>query len=251
MRGGLFQSPKLIAMARRLHESREFRDWLLPGGGGQMNGQLISDGALRCVTGALLTVLWSWSREFGKQCGDDCFLPFIRVSDLDNIAGAPGVGEAMEIVGWAKGETDPVGVCLPNFFDSHNVPITAAERQRAYRERKKTEQRVTPALHARVTNALPEKRREESKEKHIKRKPPTPFSAPSIEEVTAYCQERGNTVNPQVFVDYYQARGWKLTSGLAMKDWRAAVRSTWEHSRYNDEQASRVATAEDAKDWVP
>lgn len=62
--------------------------------------------------------------------------------------------------------------------------------------------------------------------------PPTPqkaprrFTPPSVEEVAAYCRERGNSVSPQRFVDFYAAKGWRVGSA-AMKDWRAAVR-TWE-----------------------
>lgn len=54
----------------------------------------------------------------------------------------------------------------------------------------------------------------------------TRFSPPSVDEVTEYCRERGNHVDPATFVDFYTARGWKAGSA-AMKDWRAAVR-TWE-----------------------
>lgn len=62
--------------------------------------------------------------------------------------------------------------------------------------------------------------------------PPTPqkaprrFTPPSVEEVAAYCRERGNSVSPQRFVDFYAAKGWRV-GNAAMKDWRAAVR-TWE-----------------------
>jgi hypothetical protein len=49
---------------------------------------------------------------------------------------------------------------------------------------------------------------------------------PSFEEVSAYCGERKNAVDPQKFVDYYTANGWKVGRN-SMKDWRAAVR-TWE-----------------------
>ena len=138
MRGGLFSSPKLIAMSRALHTNREFREWLTPGGGGTMNGQLVSDYALRCVTGALLCVTWSWSREFGKSLSNgDCLLQHITIDDIDGIACAPGVGAAMERVGWAKSTTDDSGVILPNFFTDMNIPATNAERQKAYRQRKK------------------------------------------------------------------------------------------------------------------
>ncbi len=52
------------------------------------------------------------------------------------------------------------------------------------------------------------------------------FAPPSLDEVKAYCKERGNTVDPQHFVDYYQSNGWKVGRN-PMKDWKAAVRS-WE-----------------------
>ena len=52
------------------------------------------------------------------------------------------------------------------------------------------------------------------------------FVIPSIEEVAAYCIERGNTVDPQKFHDYNQSKGWKVGTA-PMKDWQAAVRY-WE-----------------------
>ena len=54
----------------------------------------------------------------------------------------------------------------------------------------------------------------------------TTFKPPTVEEVRAYCRERGNTVDPETFVDFYSAKGWMLGKNK-MKDWRAAVR-TWE-----------------------
>ena len=54
------------------------------------------------------------------------------------------------------------------------------------------------------------------------------FTAPTIEEVIAYCKERGNRVDPERFIDYYTSNGWKVGKN-PMKDWKAAVR-TWERS---------------------
>jgi len=53
------------------------------------------------------------------------------------------------------------------------------------------------------------------------------FIPPTVDEVRAYCQERGNTIDAEAFVDYYTARDWELKPGQKMKDWRASVR-TWE-----------------------
>lgn len=52
------------------------------------------------------------------------------------------------------------------------------------------------------------------------------FKPPTVEEVSEYCRERNNGINPQRFVDYYTANGWKVGKN-AMRDWKAAVR-TWE-----------------------
>ena len=54
-------------------------------------------------------------------------------------------------------------------------------------------------------------------------------SHPSLEEVRAYCLERNNGINPESFIDYYTANGWKVGRN-PMRDWRAAVRQ-WEQRR--------------------
>ena len=54
------------------------------------------------------------------------------------------------------------------------------------------------------------------------------FAPPTVEEVKAYCQERKNSINPQAFVDYYDATGWVQGKGKPIKDWKATVR-TWEN----------------------
>lgn len=70
-----------------------------------------------------------------------------------------------------------------------------------------------------------DKTRLDSKESKPK-KPASRFQKPSLDEVMAYCRERGNSVDASRFIDYYESNGWKVGKN-AMKDWRAAVR-TWE-----------------------
>lgn len=65
------------------------------------------------------------------------------------------------------------------------------------------------------------------------KKPDRVFRAPTVDEVRAYCLERKNDVDPQRFVDYYQARGWMIGKSK-MKDWKAAVR-TWEKPKPHHE----------------
>ena len=54
----------------------------------------------------------------------------------------------------------------------------------------------------------------------------TRFTPPTLDDVIAYCQERGNSVDAERFVSFYESNGWKVGKN-PMKDWRAAVR-TWE-----------------------
>lgn len=60
----------------------------------------------------------------------------------------------------------------------------------------------------------------------VKRSTRKVFSPPTVEEVRAYCTERGNSVDPEAFVDFYASKGWMIGKNK-MKDWKAAVR-TWE-----------------------
>ena len=52
------------------------------------------------------------------------------------------------------------------------------------------------------------------------------FEKPTIEEITAYCKERGNGIDALSFFDYYESKGWVIGKS-PMKDWKAAVRN-WE-----------------------
>ncbi len=56
-------------------------------------------------------------------------------------------------------------------------------------------------------------------------KPPqTRFSPPSVDEVKAYCQEKGYRIDPEHFVDFYQSNGWRVGKN-PMRDWKAAIRN--------------------------
>lgn len=82
-------------------------------------------------------------------------------------------------------------------------------------------------------------------------KPAKTSRRPTVEEVAAYCRERGNGVDPQQFIDHYAARGWKYKGGLAMKDWKAAVR-TWERNEFNTgDNGRKKATGTGRPSTVP
>ena len=78
--------------------------------------------------------------------------------------------------------------------------------------------------------------------KGSKEKPLARFTPPTVEEVALYCQERGNSVNAQRFVDFYAAKGWKIGQN-PMKDWKAAVR-TWEQRDDSPGRPAKVVSAQ-------
>ena len=67
------------------------------------------------------------------------------------------------------------------------------------------------------------------------------FVPPTLEEVTAYVQERGSVVDPQGFIDFYAAKGWMVGQNK-MKDWKAACRNAEKWERWQ-----RPSTRNDVK----
>ena len=63
------------------------------------------------------------------------------------------------------------------------------------------------------------------------------FAPPSVQEVTDYCQSRNNNIDPEVFVDHYQANGW-MRGNNKIKCWKSCVR-TWEKSPRRHENPKR------------
>lgn len=57
-------------------------------------------------------------------------------------------------------------------------------------------------------------------------KPParSRFFPPTVDEVSAYCKEKGYSVDAERFVNYYTSNGWMVGKNK-MKDWKAAVRN--------------------------
>lgn len=71
------------------------------------------------------------------------------------------------------------------------------------------------------------------------------FTPPNADEVAAYCQERGNSVDAERFVDFYTAKGWKVGKS-PMKDWKAAVR-TWEKEDGNGNNRNKPCSVDREK----
>ena len=63
------------------------------------------------------------------------------------------------------------------------------------------------------------------------------FVAPTLDDVRAYCAERQNKIDPEQFVDHYQANGWTQGRGKPIRDWKAAVR-TWERNGFSQSSST-------------
>jgi len=99
-----------------------------------------------------------------------------------------------------------------DYKDKQNTRL----RVKRFREKQKGNADVTPSSPSPSPSPSPT-----TKNKDIKR-----FMIPTVEEITTYCIDRKNTINPQVFIDHYMSNGWMVGKNK-MKDWKAAVR-TWE-----------------------
>ena len=63
---------------------------------------------------------------------------------------------------------------------------------------------------------------------------------PTVEEVAAYVATRLIKIDPEMFVDFHQSKGWVI-GRAPMKDWQAAVR-TWERREKPKPTSTRQTT---------
>lgn len=56
------------------------------------------------------------------------------------------------------------------------------------------------------------------------------FVPPTVEEVRTYCEEKGYSIDPEFFVEYYEAGGWKDKNGSPVKSWKQRVVTWSKHS---------------------
>ena len=120
--------------------------------------------------------------------------------------------------------SDSINFLLPYAVESTGSEGASAERVRNFRGRQALQCNADVTQVKRLCNVEIEK--EIEKEKDINNKRSRAFVPPTLEEVSAYCKERGKGVDPNKWYDFYQSKGWMIGKNK-MKDWKAAVR-TWE-----------------------
>ena len=71
------------------------------------------------------------------------------------------------------------------------------------------------------------------------------FSPPSLAEVAAYCEQRGNRVDPEKFFDYFSASGWVDSTGKPVHSWKQKIIAwegrEWKHGAGGKENAGKPA----------
>lgn len=72
------------------------------------------------------------------------------------------------------------------------------------------------------------------------------FHPPTLEEVKAYCQKRGNKINPVTFFNHYEAGEW-MRGKTKIRNWKACV-ITWEE-REKDPTSQAAGTGKPVIDY--
>lgn len=138
-------------------------------------------------------------------------------------------------------------ICISNWEKHQNIDglekirMQTNERVKKVREKKKqlllSDCNATcnvTVTHGNATDIELELEKENKENKKSNR-----FTPPTIEEVSKYCLERNNGINPQKFIDYNQSKGW-VVGKTTMKDWKAAIR-TWESKEIKSNQSRKAA----------
>ena len=104
------------------------------------------------------------------------------------------------------------------FYQSEQQTVIERNNKRVTNNQQSNNKQVTTNNNDNNDNNDNKYKKESIKEKR--------FSKPTLKEVASYCRERKNNIDPQRFIDFYEAKGW-MVGRNKMKDWKACVR-TWE-----------------------
>ena len=143
-------------------------------------------------------------------------------------------GNVIEVLNWGKRQ---------------ETTLSATERSRKYRLKQRINDEYATKETKRNENETLEKNRIEKNRVDTNTSVSKKLIKPTLKEVTDYCQERKNSVNPQTFIDHYESNGWKVGGRSSMKDWKASIR-TWEKNSFNTSKSSTVYKNTNSSDMV-
>lgn len=225
MRVGLRRDPKVLAIARHLAGSTKFQNYC-----GDPIQRCVTECVTEIVTFPIVTrvtvasLLELWG-ALNESVNDENEVPCMALSDIDDIADLPGLGEALEWVGWVEvidPDDERKGLRFNNFRE-HNTPAkdrkqakTDAERAREYRQRKKAQEQES----ASVTNVTKRHAREEKRREEIKEPPIAPLGGVTASDDKSRSRSKSIAQDPDGFAEFWDA--WPRRDGrkAAVAAWR-------------------------------
>ena len=154
-------------------------------------------------------------------------------------------------------------ITIPNWGKHQNIDQLESKKEymrgymKEYREKQKllatgdsckTNCKTNSKTNVSRTDKEIEKEREGDKEILDRPQKRKAFAPPTIDEVRAYCAERGNKVDPQKFYDYFTASNWYDSEGKPVQSWKQKV-ITWERFGKRDEKPSEKSGSFDTDDF--
>ena len=116
--------------------------------------------------------------------------------------------------------SDNIHYYLPWVAENSGSETASTQRSRECRKRKALQCNTDATEVQRLCNVEKEKEIDKSREEKKR------FVPPTLEEVKARCAEKGYTLDPEAFVAYYNANGWKV-GRTKMVSWIDAL-AGWE-----------------------
>ena len=122
-------------------------------------------------------------------------------------------------------------ICVSNWERYQNIEgMEKIREQNRIRQQNRRAKLASESRDSHVTvtqcHATDKIRKEEEENRESEGQNAARFTPPTVEEVRAYCQERGNKIDAEYFVNHYESNGW-MVGRNKMKDWKAAIRA-WE-----------------------
>lgn len=113
--------------------------------------------------------------------------------------------------------------------NSENVPIDIRDKDIDIRDKDINKESVTRA-------------RAHARERDQQKEPEKEFIPPTLEEITAYCEDRHSPINPKTFFDYFSASNWIDSRGSPVKNWKQRI-IAWESDEKHGDQKPRKRKA--------
>lgn len=207
-------------------------------------GQMMEPRLRTEVIVGYLWKVWCWA----DQTTEDGVITGVTLDAAEEVLHLPGFLKCMTHVGWLEyiEDTNGCAIIFPNWetwmCNSTKRRLKEAQRKQLERSDKK---RTNVRKKADKTRTRCSSSSSSSSLKETKKRSSSP---PTVDEVRAYCQERGNSVDPEYFVDYYQSQNWKKANGQPLKDWKAGVRTFEKREQgFGQQSQEQQAIAEKAR----